>query len=112
MKRERDEMSTSPSTFSRLASAKSKARSGCRAATAPMIPELVVASVSPSSDAAAKGIQPRDSILSINQRATRTPDEAAAIVAAAQAAGRRSVLLLVQRGNQPAIYVPIELPRR
>jgi serine protease Do len=71
---------------------------------------LVVAGVNPSSDAGQK-LQVRDIILSINQRATRTPEEAAAVVAAARAAGRNSVLLLVRRGNAPPIYVGIELAR-
>jgi serine protease Do len=70
---------------------------------------VVIASVSPSSDAAAKGIQTGDIILSINQRATRTPEEAAAAVAAARAAGRNSVLLLVRRGNGAPTYFGIAL---
>lgn len=69
---------------------------------------LVVASVSPSSDAASK-IQQGDIILSINQRATRTPEEAAAAVSAARAAGRKTVLLLVRRGNNPPAYIGIAL---
>jgi serine protease Do len=72
---------------------------------------VVVSAVNPNSDAAAKGIQATDVILSINQRATRTPEEAAAAVAAARAAGRNSVLLLVRRGNSPAIYIGVELTR-
>jgi serine protease Do len=72
---------------------------------------IVVSAVNASSDAAAKGIQPGDVILSINQRATRTPEEAAAAVAAARTAGRRSVLLLVRRGNAPPIYIGVDLNR-
>jgi len=72
---------------------------------------VVVSAVNPNSDAAAKGLQATDVILSINQRATRTPEEAAAAVAAARAAGRNSVLLLVRRGNSPAIYIGVELSR-
>jgi serine protease Do len=71
----------------------------------------VVASVNPNSDAAAQGLQARDIILSINQRATRTPEEAAAAVAAARSAGRTSVLLLIRRGNEPPVYVGVELSR-
>jgi serine protease Do len=72
---------------------------------------LVVSAVTPSSDAASK-LQPGDVILSINQRATRTPEEAAAAVDAARSAGRSSVLLLVRRGNAPPAYIGVALTRR
>jgi serine protease Do len=72
---------------------------------------VVVSGVNPSSDAGQK-LQPGDIILSINQRATRTPEEVAAAVAAARAAGRNSVLLLVRRGNTPPAYIAVVLTRR
>ncbi len=72
---------------------------------------VVVASVNASSDAATK-LQPGDIILSINQRATRTPEEAAAAIEAARSAGRNSVLLLVRRGNTPPAYIGVALARR
>jgi serine protease Do len=77
----------------------------------PNLRGLVVSGVNPSSDAASK-LQQGDVILSINQRATRTPDEAAAAIAAARAAGRTSVLLLIRRGNAQPVYIGVELVRR
>jgi serine protease Do len=75
----------------------------------PNLKGVVVASVDPNSDAADKDIEVRDIILSINQRPTRTPEEAAAAVAAARAAGRSSVLVLVRRANAPPAYFGIAL---
>ena len=72
---------------------------------------VVVASVDPASDAAAKGLQTGDVIISVNQRPTRTPEEAAAAVEAARTAGRNSVLLLVRRGNNPPLYLGVEIRR-
>jgi serine protease Do len=77
----------------------------------PNLRGVVVASVDSSSDAASK-LQQGDIILSINQRPTRTPEEAAAAVDAARAAGRTSVLLLVRRGNAPPGYIGVDLNRR
>lgn len=73
---------------------------------------VVIASVDPSSDAAAEGLRVGDIILSINQRTTRTPEEAAAAVDAARATNRTSVLLLIRRGNTPPVYVGVDLVAR
>jgi serine protease Do len=80
--------------------------------TDPNLRGVVVSSVDPNSDAADEGLQARDIILSINQRPTRTPEEAAAAVEAARAAGRESVLLLVKRGNSPPLYVGVGINKR
>lgn len=72
---------------------------------------VVVSSVDPSSDAADKGFQPRDIILSINQRPTRTPEEVASAVEAARSAGRGSVLLLRKRGTNPPDYVAVGISK-
>ena len=79
--------------------------------TDPATRGVVVASVDPASDAAAKGLQTGDVIISVNQRPTRTPEEAAAAVEAARTAGRNSVLLLVRRGNAPPLYLGVGIRR-
>lgn len=73
---------------------------------------VVVSSVDPTSDAGRQGLQRGDVILSINQRPVTTAEEADAAVAAARAANRPSVLLLVQRGRTPARYVGVKLRKR
>ena len=73
---------------------------------------VAIASVDPSSDAASNGLKRGDVILSINQAPTPTVAAASQIVADAQKAGRDTVLLLVQRGAQPGLYVGIKLQKK
>ncbi len=70
---------------------------------------VVIAGITPSSDAATNGLQRGDIILQINQKPTTTPAEAAAAVDAARKAGRDTVLMLVQRGVTPPRYIGIKL---
>jgi serine protease Do len=70
---------------------------------------VVIAGITPSSDAATNGLQRGDIILQINQKPTTTPAEAAAAVDAARKAGRDTVLMLVQRGKNPPRYIGIKL---
>ena len=60
---------------------------------------VFVTKVDPDSDAADKGLQPGDVLLSVNNRAVRTPQDVEKSVAAAQSAGRKSVLILVSSGG-------------
>ncbi|HWJ58174.1 MAG TPA: Do family serine endopeptidase [Sphingomicrobium sp.] len=60
---------------------------------------VIVTGLDAGSDAAEKGVQRGDVILSINQQAVRTPAEFVAAVDAARRAGRSSVLLLVRRNG-------------
>jgi serine protease Do len=68
---------------------------------------LVIAQVNPSSDAATKGLQRGDVILSAGQSPVTTVAQLSAAVAAAKSAGRSSVLLQIQRGGNPPRYVGI-----
>jgi len=73
---------------------------------------VVIASVDPSSDAASNGLKRGDVVLSINQQPVTTIASVAQTVAEARKAGRDTVLLLVQRGTQPSIYVGIKLQKK
>lgn len=70
---------------------------------------VVIGRVDPSSSAAQEGLQRGDVILSINQRPVTTPQEAADTVTSARKAGRDTVLLLVQRGNNPSRFVGVKV---
>ncbi len=70
---------------------------------------VVIGSVDPSSDAAARGLQRGDVILSVNNRPALTPSDISAAATSAKAAGRQTVLLYVQRGNNPARYLPVKI---
>ena len=70
---------------------------------------LVVGAVDPSSDAAAKGVQRGDVILSVNYKPANTVADVSAAATAAKAAGRANVLLLFQRGNTPPRYIAVKL---
>jgi serine protease Do len=70
---------------------------------------VVIGAVNQSSDAGSKGLQRGDVVVQINQHPVATPAEAAAAVDEARKAGRDTVLLLVQRGANPARYIGIKL---
>jgi serine protease Do len=57
---------------------------------------VIVTRVDPSSDAADKGIQPGDVVVSVANRNVRTPQDIKSRIADAHAAGRSTVLLLIQ----------------
>lgn len=75
----------------------------------PPVPGVVVTNVDPSSDAGSKGLQPKDVIVAIGSRHVSTAAEAATALDAAKKTGTRTVLLLVQRKNQPARYIGVDL---
>ena len=70
---------------------------------------VVVSSVDPSSDAAAKGLKRADIVLSANYHKIATAAELGREVRAAKAANRQAVLLQVLRRGQPVTYVGVRL---
>ena len=69
---------------------------------------LVIAQVDQSSDAGSK-LKRGDVISQVNGTPVRTLADMSQLVAAAKAANRPSVLLLVNRGRGPAAFIPIKL---
>ncbi len=70
---------------------------------------LAVAMVDPNSDAARKGLQRRDVILTANYRAVATAADLEAIISDAERADRDAVLLRVQRRGSPPAYIAVRL---
>ncbi|GAA4010956.1 Do family serine endopeptidase [Sphingomonas swuensis] len=73
---------------------------------------MVVTNVDPNSDAAEKGIQRGDVIISINRQAVNSQAQVTAAVDAARRANRTAVLLLVRRAQLPELFIGIDLPPR
>ena len=69
---------------------------------------IVVASVDPASDAAAKGLRRGDIILSANQQPMINATDLGRIATEAKRSGRNNVLLYVQRGNVSPRYVAVK----
>jgi serine protease Do len=69
---------------------------------------ITVQSVIPNSNAAEKGLQRGDLIVSAGTRKTDKPDDLTSVVAQALKDGRSNVLLLVERAGRK-IYIPVEI---
>ena len=75
----------------------------------PNVPRgVVIASVDPASDAAAKGLRRGDIILSANQQPTASVGDWGRIATEAKRNGRNNVLLYVQRGRTPPRYIAVK----
>ena len=70
---------------------------------------VIVTAVDPNANAAEQGLQRGDLIVSVNNQAVTSPAQVVAMVDAARKAGRSSVLLLVQRGSTPGVFVGINI---
>ncbi|MDD3799798.1 MAG: Do family serine endopeptidase, partial [Novosphingobium sp.] len=70
---------------------------------------VVIAGVDPSSDAAAKGLQRGDIVLTANYKAIASPGDLEQAISSAKSSGREAILLRIQRRGRPATYVPIRL---
>jgi len=70
---------------------------------------VVVVAVDPNSDAATKGIQRGDILLSANYQRLASVNALEAAIQDAQANGREALLLRIQRRGRPAVYLPVRL---
>jgi serine protease Do len=70
---------------------------------------VVITALDPSSDAAQKGLQRGDVIVSVNGQKVTDPAQVSAAVAAAKRAGRNAVLLLVRRGASIERFIGIDI---
>ncbi|MEI6640467.1 MAG: Do family serine endopeptidase [Novosphingobium sp.] len=70
---------------------------------------VVITAVDDSADAATKGLQRGDIVLSAAYKPVMTAADLEAVVRQAKAENREAVLLRIQRRGQPAVYLPIRL---
>ena len=70
---------------------------------------VVITAVDGSADAATKGLQRGDIVLSANYVAVTSLADLEKIVRTAKTEGREAVLLRIQRRGQPATYMPVRL---
>ena len=70
---------------------------------------VVITSIDPSSDAAQKGLQPRDVIVSANNQPVMNAADVARIVTQAKSQGRDAVLVFIQRRGIPGRFIPLRL---
>jgi serine protease Do len=70
---------------------------------------VIITAVDPNANAAEQGLQRGDLIISVNNQPVTSPAQVVAAVDAARKAGRSSVLLLIQRGSTPAVFVGINI---
>ena len=73
---------------------------------------VIISAVDPSSDAATKGLQRGDLIVSVNRQPVTTPAAVLAAVEVARRAGRSSVLMLVKRGTGPEAFFGVNIGAR
>jgi serine protease Do len=69
---------------------------------------VLVTRVDPESDAADKGIQPGDVVVSVGNKAVHTPQDIKSQISGAQASGRKSVLVLID-GNSGQRFVALKI---
>ena len=70
---------------------------------------VVITAVDPNSNAGEQGLQRGDLIVSVNNQPVTSPGQVIATVEGARKAGRSSVLLLVQRGSTPGVFVGVDI---
>ena len=72
---------------------------------------VIVTGVTPDSIAAGKGLRAGDVIVEAGQKEVTQPDQVRKKVLAAKRSGRRSILLLVQRGSAPPRFLALKIDK-
>jgi serine protease Do len=70
---------------------------------------VIITGIDPNSNAAEQGLQRGDLIVSVNNQPVTNPAQVIAAIDVARKAGRSSVLLLVQRGATPGVFVGVDI---
>jgi serine protease Do len=70
---------------------------------------VLITTVDPNADAAEKGLQRGDLIMTVNNQPVASTAQLIAAVDAARKANRSSVLLLVRRGKNPDFFVGVDI---
>jgi serine protease Do len=69
---------------------------------------VLITKVDPDSDAADKGLQPGDVVMSVSNKAVHTPQDIQKSISEARGQGRKSVLLLVATSNGSR-FIPVDI---
>ena len=70
---------------------------------------VMVTSVDPNSDAAERGLQRGDLVISVNNQPVTAPAQVLAVVEQARRSGRTGVVLLVRRGRGPEQFIGVDI---
>jgi serine protease Do len=72
---------------------------------------VLITDIEPDSDAAERGLQPGDRIVSVGGNEVRNISDVNSAISTARSLRRPSVLLFVERGRDQKVYIPVKLKK-